>query len=88
MRALPLLLVLVLAGGCVGLPSLDKVQYSFVREHPEATVLGVDGQLTNRLYARFYIYYLKPGDTQKHEDVWYYHHAAEAWVAGKKECIR
>ncbi|MGN6555356.1 MAG: hypothetical protein ACTHLW_16745 [Verrucomicrobiota bacterium] len=88
MKAMSLLLLLILAGGCAGLPNLDKVQYSFSREHPETTVLEVDGQLTNRFRAQFHIYYLKPGDTLEHEDVWHYHHAAEAWVAGRRESVR
>ncbi len=45
-------------------------------------------QLTNHFYAQFHIYYMMPGDSVEHEDVWYYHHAAEAWVSGKKESVR
>jgi hypothetical protein len=48
----------------------------------------VHGQLTNRFYAQFHIYYTKPGDQLVHEDVWYYHHAVEAWVQGKRESLR
>ena len=88
MRTSGLLLLLVLLTGCAALPSLEKVQYSFLREHPDTTVLGVSGQLTNRFYAQFHIYYTKSGDSQEHEDVWRYHHAVEAWVAGKKESVR
>ena len=72
--------------GCQ-LPSIEKAQRAFSREHPEATVIGTTEQLTNR-YAQFHFYYTKPGDSQQHEDIWYYGHAAEAWVSGKKEMVR
>jgi hypothetical protein len=88
MRAIPFLPFLVLVSGCAGLPSLEKVQGSFRQEHPETVVLGVEGQLTNRYDAQFQIFYLKPGDTREHVDVWHYRHTAEAWIAGERESVR
>ncbi len=88
MKTSGLLFLLVLLIGCTALPSLEKVQYSFLREHPDTTVLAVNSQLTNRLYAQFHIYYIKSGENLEHEDVWYYHHAVETWVAGGKESVR
>jgi hypothetical protein len=83
-----LLLLLLPLSGCVGLPTLDKVWYSYQREHPNTTVVRVEGQLTNRAYAQFHIFYTIAGDVREHEDVWYYDHAAEAWVPRKREAIR
>ena len=88
MRKYAPLFLLALTSGCAGLPSLDKVQYSFYRKQPDCTIIRVEGQITNRLYAQFQIYYLKPGDSREHMDVWNYHHAAEFWVKGKRESIR
>lgn len=88
MKFLSSFLLLLVLTGCAGLPGLEEVQHSFVRAHPDTSVLGVTGELTNRWHADFHIYYLKPVDAKEHEDVWHYHHAAEAWVAGKQETIR
>jgi hypothetical protein len=88
MKACGSFIILFLLCGCAGLPNLDRVQYSFSRKHPNTTVLGVDGQLTNRCYVQFHIYYARSGDPMVHEDVWHYHHAAEAWVKGKRESVR
>jgi hypothetical protein len=88
MRIFALLFLLVVSNGCAGLPSLEKIQHSFVREHPEAMVVEVSGQSTNNIYAEFHIHYTKAGDSLKHEDVWYYRHTAEAWILGKKESVR
>lgn len=82
-----LTLALVSLAGCQ-LPSIENAQRVFIHEHPTATVLGMSEQLTNHFYAQFHIYYMMPGDSVEHEDVWYYHHAAEAWVSGKKESVR
>ena len=85
MRIFASLFLLVILTGCAGLPSPQKVQRSFVREHRDATVLEVRSQSTDRNHTEFHIFYTKVGDNEKHEDVWHYHHAAEAWVLGKKE---
>jgi hypothetical protein len=89
---LSLPLVLVLVSGCAGLPSLQQVQHSFEKEHPGTSVTCIDGSLTNypgRMpEAQFHIYYAKAEDAKQHEDVWSYKHAAEMWLAPKKETIR
>ena len=87
MRISAVLVLIVLLSGCA-LPSIEKVQRSFLQEHPDATVLGMSEQITNRFYAQFHIYYLRSRDSQEHEDVWHYHHATEAWVAGTQESLR
>ena len=88
MKQSGLLLGLVLLCGCANLPSLQKVEHSFLREHPDSKIIGVSGQITNRFCAEFHIYYTEAGDRQEHEDVWHYHHAVEAWVEGPKESVR
>jgi hypothetical protein len=87
MRFCILTFAMLALAGCQ-LPSIEKAQRAFSREHPETTVLGMSEQLTNRFYAEFHIYYTRPGDSHEHEDVWDYHHAAEAWVPGSKETVR
>ena len=32
--------------------------------------------------------YLKPGDSQEHEEVWHYRHTGEEWVGGVKESVK
>ena len=85
-------LLLVFGSGCAGLPSLQRVQHSFEKEHPGGRVIGIAGSLTNysgRMpEAQFHIYYARAEDTKLHEDVWSYKHAAEMWLARKKETVR
>ena len=77
--------------GLVGcqLPSLEKAQSKFSREHPEATVLGVSEQITNNSRnAQFHFYFVKPGDSTEHEEVWSYGKTPETWVTGNPVTVK
>lgn len=79
--------VIVPLAGCQ-LPSIEKAQSKFCREHPDATVLDVSEEITNRVHAQFHFYYMNPGDSQEHEEVWYYGKTPEAWVRGEPETVK
>jgi hypothetical protein len=87
MKILPIIFALVLLTGCQ-LPRADKAEYMFQDKHPGAVVLGVSEQITNRWDAQIHFYYKNAGDDREHEDIWYYHHPAEGWVADEQKTVR
>jgi len=84
----------LICAGCTGLPTMPDIHKKFMEEHPNCVIQNlelnqqsIDGQPVPA-YAQFHITYTRKDDTNKHEEVWHFHHAAESWVEGKKETIR